>query len=40
MSMSLEWNYPNCDERIFWEAYGIEPDVARVAFYRQLWNAE
>lgn len=40
MSMSLEWNYRDYDESVFWEAYGIEPDPLRIRFYRKLWNAE
>ncbi|KAB1659624.1 aminoglycoside 3'-phosphotransferase [Pseudoclavibacter chungangensis] len=39
MSMSLEWNYPERDERIFWDAYGVEPDVRRIDYYRRLWDA-
>lgn len=40
MSMSLAWNFREFDERIFWEAYGVEPDPVRIDFYRRLWNAE
>jgi kanamycin kinase len=36
---SLEWNYgPGWDE-IFQEAYGVDPDAARTAYYRLLWEA-
>ncbi len=40
MTLSLEWNYEGYDEEEFWEAYGVEPDRTRIAFYRDLWNAE
>lgn len=40
LSLSLEWNYAHYDEHVFWDAYGVEPDVERVAFYRELWNAQ
>lgn len=38
MSLSLEWNYRDYDESIFWDAYGIEPDPLRIDYYRRLWN--
>ncbi len=38
-SMSLEWNYIDYDESIFWKSYGIAPDPVRIEFYRRLWNA-
>lgn len=38
-SMSLGWNYgPGWDDA-FHEAYGVEPDPERIAFYELLWNA-
>lgn len=40
MTMSLEWNYPEYDEAVFWDSYGIEPDPDLLAFYRRLWEAE
>lgn len=40
MSLSLEWNYTGYDEADFWNAYGLEPDKQRIAYYRALWNAE
>lgn len=40
MSMSLEWNFREYDESVFWESYGIAPDLQRIDFYRRLWNAE
>lgn len=39
-TMSFGWNYPSYDEKLFWEAYGLEPDRARIHSYRELWNAE
>ncbi|MBX3195071.1 MAG: aminoglycoside 3'-phosphotransferase [Microbacteriaceae bacterium] len=39
-SMSLHWNFdPPCED-YFWDAYGVDPDAVRIAFYRDLWNAE
>ncbi|BDZ48209.1 putative phosphotransferase [Frondihabitans sucicola] len=38
-SMSLGWNYGDGWEGVFFEAYGIAPDPARIAFYRRLWDA-
>jgi kanamycin kinase len=38
-SMSTEWNYgPGWDDALI-EAYGVEPDRERLAYYRELWNA-
>lgn len=37
-SMSLEWNYGAGLEPVFWEAYGVEPDADRIAYYRALWD--
>lgn len=38
-SMSTEWNYgPGWDDALI-EAYGIDPDRERLAYYRDLWNA-
>jgi len=39
-TMSFGWNYANYDESLFWETYGVEPDVERIRYYRKLWNAE
>ncbi len=37
-SWSLEWNFgPGWDDRFF-AAYGIDPDRARLAYYRLLWE--
>lgn len=38
-SMSTGWNYGPGWEDALLEAYGIEPDRERLAFYRDLWNA-
>ncbi len=38
-TMSLAWNYDAYDEAVFWDAYGVEPDVERIAYYRALWDA-
>ena len=35
---STEWNYGPGWEGTFLEAYGIEPDAERTAFYRSLWE--
>lgn len=38
-SMSTEWNYgPGWADALI-EAYGIQPDRERLAYYRDLWNA-
>jgi kanamycin kinase len=37
-AMSLEWNYgPGWDD-LFYEAYGLRPDLARITYYRALWG--
>ena len=38
-AMSTEWNFGPGWEGAVLEGYGIEPDEARMAFYRDLWNA-
>lgn len=37
-SMSTEWNYGPGWEDALIEAYGVEPDRVRLAYYRDLWN--
>lgn len=37
-SMSLEWNFGAGFEPLFWQTYGVEPDVERVAYHRALWH--
>lgn len=36
---SLSWNYPGDWSDELLDAYGIEPDEERIAFYRRLWDA-
>ncbi len=36
-SMSLEWNYGPGWDATFYNAYGVEPDPARIAYFRALW---
>ncbi|MFD4958305.1 phosphotransferase [Microbacterium sp. NPDC058389] len=38
-SMSTVWNYGEGWEDALIEAYGVEPDRGRLAYYRELWNA-
>lgn len=38
-AMSTEWNYGPGWEDALIEAYGLDPDRRRLAFYRDLWNA-
>ncbi|MDR6866866.1 kanamycin kinase [Microbacterium resistens] len=38
-SMSTEWNFGPGWEDALIEAYGLEPDRERLAYYRDLWNA-
>lgn len=38
-AMSLEWNYGPGWEDALLAAYGIERDVERMSYYRDLWNA-
>jgi kanamycin kinase len=38
-AMSTEWNYgPGWEETLI-DAYGVEPDTKRLAYYRALWSA-
>ena len=39
VTMSLGWNYSDYDGSVFWETYGVPPDVERILFYRDVWNA-
>jgi kanamycin kinase len=40
-TLSLGWNYPGRRwEAEFFAAYGVEPDAARIDYYRRLWRAE
>lgn len=38
-AMSTEWNYGPGWEDALIEAYGVQPDRPRLAYYRELWNA-
>ena len=40
-TLSLGWNYPSraWDAELF-AAYGVEPDLLRIDYYRRLWQAE
>ena len=38
-AMSTGWNYGPGYEDLLIEAYGVEPDPERLAYYRDLWNA-
>lgn len=38
-AMSTGWNYGPGWDGLLLEAYGIEPDEERLAYYRDLWNA-
>lgn len=38
-AMSTEWNYGPGWEGALIDAYGVEPDHVRLAYYRDLWNA-
>lgn len=38
-AMSLEWNYGPGWTRTLLAAYGIDADVQRMTYYRELWNA-
>lgn len=37
-SWSLDWNFGEGRGVSFFDAYGIEPDADRIAFYRRLWD--
>ncbi len=37
-SASLGWNFGDGYEAAFFEAYGVEPDDERIAYYRLLWD--
>ena len=36
---STEWNYGPGYDALYYEAYGVEPDQERIAYYRALWDA-
>jgi kanamycin kinase len=37
-SISLDWNFGEGHQREFFDAYGIEPDADRIAYYRGRWD--
>ena len=39
-SLSVDWNFGPGHQHEFYEAYGVEPDPVRIAYYRALWNLE
>ena len=39
-SMSLDWNFGEGHQHELFEAYGIEPDAERIAYFRALWDLE
>ncbi len=39
-SMSLDWNFGEGHQQELFDSYGIEPDEARIRWYRALWHAE
>lgn len=39
-SLSLDWNFGEGHQDEFFAAYGITPDVARIRYYRALWELE
>jgi kanamycin kinase len=39
-SLSLDWNFGEGHQHELFEAYGVAPDEARIAYYRALWELE
>jgi kanamycin kinase len=39
-SLSLDWNFGEGHQSEFFEAYGIQADAERIAYYRALWELE
>ena len=39
-AMSLDWNFGEGHQAELFAAYGIEPDPARIHYYRELWHLE
>jgi kanamycin kinase len=37
-TLSLSWNYSGSWEGELFDAYGVDPDRARIDYYRRLWN--
>ena len=40
LAMSTVWNYGEGYEGDVYDGYGVAPDPERIAFYRELWDAE
>lgn len=40
LAMSVTWNFGEGYEDDVYAGYGVAADVERIAFYRELWNAE
>jgi kanamycin kinase len=38
-TLSLSWNYGGSWEGDLLDAYGVEPDMTRIAYYRDQWNS-
>ncbi len=39
-SLSLDWNFGEGHQQELFDAYGVEPDVERIRYYRALWELE
>ena len=39
-ALSLDWNFGEGHQDELYQAYGIEPDPARIDWYRALWHQE
>jgi kanamycin kinase len=39
-SLSLDWNFGEGHQPELFDAYGIEPDLERIRYYRELWQLE
>jgi len=39
-SLSLDWNFGEGHQQELFDAYGVEPDVERIRYYRALWEFE
>ncbi|OYN90830.1 phosphotransferase [Parenemella sanctibonifatiensis] len=37
--LSLGWNFPGIDPAHFWRGYGLQPDLAKLRYYTELWQA-
>lgn len=39
-SLSLDWNFGEGHQQELFDAYGVDPDPVRIAYYRSLWDLE